>query len=188
MSRLPHGACPEKTARVLALLKSGKYSCDKAGNIYSNWIVNCHTGKRLDLKTPRKLKASPWVKTGYWRVAMLDRKGTMTVCVHRVIALNFFGNFDEPLVVNHKNSNRADNRLANLEVITRSENSKHGCDFGNIKPTRGALNGMAKLSAQTVLKIRALVASGLSHPEAGRRVGVKPATAYYVCNYGWKNL
>ncbi|MBE7504296.1 MAG: HNH endonuclease [Verrucomicrobiales bacterium] len=46
---------------------------------------------------------------------------------HRVIAETFLDKpqTDRGLVVNHINKNRADNRVCNLEWVTRSENARH---------------------------------------------------------------
>lgn len=45
--------------------------------------------------------------------------------VHRLVAEAFIGPLPEGLVVNHKNHNKLDNRLENLEFISRSDNTSH---------------------------------------------------------------
>ena len=45
--------------------------------------------------------------------------------VHRLIALTFISNPNNLPVVNHKNFNKSDNHIANLEWVSYSENSKH---------------------------------------------------------------
>lgn len=45
--------------------------------------------------------------------------------VHRLIAQTFISNPKNLPVVNHKNFNKSDNHIANLEWVTYSENSKH---------------------------------------------------------------
>lgn len=45
--------------------------------------------------------------------------------VHRLIAMTFISNPNNLPVVNHKNFNKNDNHIANLEWVSYSENSKH---------------------------------------------------------------
>lgn len=45
--------------------------------------------------------------------------------VHRLIAKTYLPNYNESLEVNHKNGNKEDNRLENLEMVTAKENSWH---------------------------------------------------------------
>lgn len=54
--------------------------------------------------------------------------------LHRLLATKFIANPDNKTEVNHKNGNKNDNRLDNLEWATSSENSKHSMD--NIYDTR----------------------------------------------------
>lgn len=49
---------------------------------------------------------------------------------HRLIAEREFGPIPSKMVVNHKNGDRSDNRLENLEVVTQSQNCQHAWDTG----------------------------------------------------------
>ena len=62
-------------------------------------------------------------KDGYFRVCLaLDGKAK-SFLTHRLLAQTFLGDFVEE--VNHKNLNKSDNRVCNLEHVTRSQNSRH---------------------------------------------------------------
>jgi hypothetical protein len=74
------------------------------------------------------------------------------------MALTYFGKHDG-LQVNHKNGIKHDNRLCNLEIVTRGQNIKHAYDNGLIKPKKGELNGNSKLTEQQVKEIREYVAN-----------------------------
>ena len=48
--------------------------------------------------------------------------------VHRVVMSNFLGRaLEDCEVVHHKNGNRADNRLENLQLMSSSENARGYC-------------------------------------------------------------
>ncbi|MBQ0074617.1 MAG: HNH endonuclease [Prevotella sp.] len=63
-------------------------------------------------------------KTGYCLVWLRkDNKKSYAVTVHRIVAKAFLG-YSE-LDVNHKDGNKMNNSITNLEYVTRSENIKH---------------------------------------------------------------
>lgn len=65
---------------------------------------------------------SQWVDKDGYLIATLSGK---LYRVHRLIALTFISNPNNLPVVNHKNFDKSDNHVANLEWVTYSENSKH---------------------------------------------------------------
>jgi hypothetical protein len=82
---------------------------------------------------------------------------------HRVVWQAFNGPILKGLEVNHKNGIKFDNRLSNLELMTRSENMLHG--FRELGFSRKRLQGeqhpKAKLNQEDVLKILELRGSGI---------------------------
>ena len=65
-------------------------------------------------------------KRGY---VYLTLKGKM-FSVHRVIAKLFIGIENNTQVVNHKDGNKSNNNVENLEVVSQSDNVKHAYDTG----------------------------------------------------------
>lgn len=61
---------------------------------------------------------------------------------------------------NHKDGNKFNNKLENLEWISASENMKHAFKNGLEKPKYGSENGNSKLKEEQVIKIRSEYASG----------------------------
>ena len=69
----------------------------------------------------------PFLRKGYYSVN-LRYSGTRKVCdVHRIMANSFIGCGK---VVNHKDGNKLNNNLENIELVTQSENVRHYLRLG----------------------------------------------------------
>ncbi len=120
---------------------------------HDRYVVYCD-GRVANAKTGKFL--SPGVQgKGYGTVQLYDGsspKSPKSFLVHRLIAEAFLG--DRPgMHVNHKNGNKLDNRLENLEWVTNQENVDHARKVLG-KTGHGVSNGRCKISPEVVLKIR----------------------------------
>lgn len=69
-------------------------------------------------------------KDGYLIFSARNREGISTTYrVHRVVASAWIPNIENKPTVNHKNGDKKDNRVENLEWATISENTQHAYDF-----------------------------------------------------------
>jgi hypothetical protein len=97
------------------------------------------------------------------------RKAVLT---NRAVALRFLPNPENAPQVNHKDGDKENNALTNLEWCSASENEKHAHGTG-LKSGRGSANSNAKLTAGDVTAIRAAAA----HPaELAETYGVSRST------------
>lgn len=63
---------------------------------------------------------------GYYSVTLCKNGITKMYLVHRLVWEAFNGPIPPGMQVNHKNEDKLDNRLENLEVVTPKENSNYG--------------------------------------------------------------
>lgn len=73
----------------------------------------------------------------YKRVTLthFNTKRKKSVFIHRLVAAAFFGRNDDPnVVVNHKDGNKGNNRVDNLEYVTHKENAEHAQQLGLVGP------------------------------------------------------
>lgn len=127
---------------------------------------------------------------GYSRVCICRKnddgsfKRSRSELVHRIVWQSFNGPIPDGLVINHKNGNKADNRLCNLELMTLSQNTKHAFDvLGRIHPLRGSNNNHAILDENKVIEIRKRIAKGESKDALAIEYGV---TRMAVWNLHWR--
>lgn len=105
--------------------------------------------------------------SGYLRTMLKCDDGKIkTIKVHRIIASTFIDKLNEDLEVNHINCIKTDNRVTNLEWVSRSENIKHAFKNNRIN-TRGECNPAATLSDKQVKEIISIYPFGRKTKKKG---------------------
>lgn len=89
---------------------------------------------------------------GYKFVQLWQNNINTAALVHRLVMYAFVG-ANALLEVNHINNDRADNRLENLEYVTRQQNVDHALTYGYMNVS-GENNPSGKLTWQQVREIR----------------------------------
>lgn len=105
-------------------------------------------GEIRNRKTKRVLKQFRG-KDGYYRT-QFDGK---TRLVHREIANAFLYAIDGKDFINHKDGDKSNNSVNNLEWCTRSENELHAYRMG-LRSAKGTHNSRCKLTEDNVAYIR----------------------------------
>jgi len=89
-----------------------------------------NTGLIRNAKTLQILKFQNDIHGYYILTCRPEPKHQVNVRVHRAVAEAFLGKCPDGLVVNHKDGNKKNNNIENLEYITSSENNQHAYDIG----------------------------------------------------------
>jgi len=119
------------------------YSISSLGNVRSN-------------KTYELLK--PSFQRKYLKVGLYKSKvGYSTYTIHRLVALHFIDNPENKCQVNHINCNPKDNRLENLEWVTRKENMRHASNMGLLK---GKSTVIKSFDIDEIIKIKEMYNNG----------------------------
>ena len=150
----------------------------------------------------RSLKTSSRWKPGYilkarpnnhgYVVAGLrkDSKRTNFV-VHRLVLEMFLGPCPPGCVANHKNLDKSDNRIENLEWVTQAENVQHAIDNGHFSfMPMGEANHASKLTANQVREIRCKFAeTHCAHQVLADKYGVTRNTVCKIVRReSWKHI
>lgn len=91
---------------------------------------------------------------GYLRVNLYKDGVRHLLKIHRLMATTFIDNPDGLPQVNHKDGNKENNSVENLEWVTESQNTQHAWDNGLCSSRRGEHNGQHKLTQNDVDDIR----------------------------------
>ena len=113
--------------------------------------------KGMVFSTPRKGTKGgtlPPIEEEYQSVVLCKKMKCKKHKIHRLVAKAFISNPNGYNMVNHKDGNKYNNHVSNLEWCNNSINVQHAYDNNLIKPKRGSLNGMSKLIEEEVKDIR----------------------------------
>ena len=158
----------------------------------TNYYIN-EQGEVINKKTNRKVKGNK-DKNGYirFRVCQGQRK-SYSISIHRAV-LETFNPIEnmETLEVNHKDENKTNNCLSNLEWVTHFTNMQRIKENGHSykMSNKGSKNGNSKLSEEQVLEIREKYKTGnFSQRELSKIFNISQSVVQCILsNKNWKFL
>lgn len=157
----------------------GLYSINKDGRIYS------YPKGQSNLKG---MFLNPFINkngAGYFCVTLTKNKIQKIKKVHRLLMETFVANPKNKNGINHKDGNKLNNKLKNLEWATDRENFHHAKKNGLRDPHN---RYACKISDKDVLKIRKLYKSGMVGIQIAKKFKVHKNIIYLILNnqtYKW---
>lgn len=125
------------------------------------------------LKHGKQLKKVK-TKTGYPQVTIRRYGKKTSVHIHRLVALTFVPNSEGKPFVNHKDGNKTNNNVTNLEWVTPKENAKHASDNNLVSRSSLGLFGKDHPASKQVIQLKEgkIVKRWPSASDAVRQIGV----------------
>lgn len=138
--------------------------------------------------TPGKILKPNYARR-YYCVCLSVNNRKYSKPIHRLVAETFIM---QPagacLEVNHKDGNRLNNSVSNLEWVTRSQNMQHALANGLFKSPKGEDHYRTKFRAQDISEIRFLGATGTSQSELAEQFKVGQSQISRILNgKRWKS-
>jgi hypothetical protein len=120
----------------------GFYFVSNLGRIKSFKILNTQNKNKIGIiKKQRNNK-------GYKIISVKFNKVKISLKVHRLVAMAFIPNPENKSQINHKDGNKSNNNVNNLEWATGSENVKHAFNTGLKEQYFGSEHYMSKCILQ----------------------------------------
>lgn len=146
-------------------------------------------GNVRNLKYQKTKKQSIHKAIGYKYVCLCKSGVCKTFYIHRLVAEIFLGH-ETNLEVNHKDGNKENNHISNLEWVTHHENILHSHRIGlnKINQVKGSRTGTAKLNEQQVSEILELKGK-MTQSSIAKKYNVSTATVRGILNNrSWKHI
>lgn len=167
--------------------------------IFSENYLISNLGNIQNIKNGKFLNAGI-NSEGYKSIGLSINKKPKRFNIHRLLMLTFKSNeYFDGAVVNHKDGNKLNNNLDNLEWCTVKENNIHAIKIGlknleylkNIKRPilKGETNGRSKLKEFQIKEIKELYEKGMFHKDIAKIYNVsRVCITQIINNKKWKHV
>jgi len=143
------------------------------GEIEKGYIIN-RDGTIFSKKRNKYMKLSD--NHGYYILRLSLNGVPSQYSVHRLVATKYIPNPNNKPQVNHKDGNKKNNHVSNLEWVTQSENIKHSIyelgktGHGAVKPKKVSRDGVVYASIKDAAEQTGIFPQLITDSIAGRSV------------------
>jgi len=130
-------------------------------------------GKVFSSKRGSIKELSQSVQRKYWAVKLWVNGERKHIHTHRLLAITFIDNPENKPFVNHKDGDKLNCCVSNLEWVTRQENVDHAVANNLLASTIGVDNGRAVLTDNQVREIYLSLMDGESAVDLAKLYGVE---------------
>lgn len=124
----------------------------------------------------------------YHYVVMVDGDRKKMMKIHRLVAIHFIVNPENKPQVNHKDGDKSNNLMSNLEWVSGKENIQHAFKIG-LRKDVGENCSFSKFKEQDILQIRDKKLKGESVKKLAADYKTFPQVIYSIVNRKtWKHL
>lgn len=168
------------------------YSVSNFGRVKTNSrklrYVHAVTGQEhFRLTEERFLKVQFNGRTGYKFYQLYRQKKMYNRPIHTLVAETFLKKKPFHSTVNHKDGNKHNNVVENLEWCTNEYNHHHATATGLV--AKGERVGTSKLNERTVYAVKWFLAKGITHTELSKAFQVSRATVSLISeNKIWRHI
>ena len=151
---------------------SKEYQVSNMGNIRSLWMWD---GNKYRARSCPKIMKKQLATTGYEKVTLKIDGKRKDFKVHRLVALAFIPQIDGKPHVNHKDGDKTNNVVENLEWCNRSENMLHAYRLGLKLPRKSKKVKIPKPPRKKYNvpkeELKADILSGMRNVDIARKYG-----------------
>jgi hypothetical protein len=146
----------------------GRYKIQEDGKVFSFY----ENGKIKIMKFN--------LQKGYLTIALCLNSRVKRFSIHRLLFESFKGNIPINLQINHIDGNKLNNSLANLELVTPLENTRHAWRIGLSKKRLGEDTSLSKLAPSQILEIKELKKQGLFQWQIAEKFRIHQSNVSYI--------
>lgn len=139
----------------------------------------------------KKVRAEFQHKQGYLQIVATRGGKKFAAMAHRVIWTHLNGPIPPGLTINHKNGKKADNRPANLELMTMKQQRRHALEVLNVARNRpqGSKHPKTHLTEADVVEMRRLRTAGTMVKDVASKFNMtRKATSAILTRKTWRHI
>jgi len=165
----------------------GIYEVSNHGNVRSLARTRRHWVGGMATMPPRMM-VPELTNRGYTRACLTRNNARVRELVHRLVAQAFLPPSASQFI-NHKDGDKTNNCVSNLEWVTAGENTRHAWKTGLCSALRGQRHGGAVLTEGDIVEIRHEREQGAGLDALAKRFGVTESNICMITKWRtWRHL